>query len=188
MAYAAITKEPVPPMPARVSAWSIYRVFECADELPVFIGIISEKHWERFCEAFERQDWWTDERLTTNNDRIAARDWFLPEVEQCIANYTKAAVIARCEEAGIPFAPIARPEDLFEDPQLIQGGSLLSTRLPDGTEANLPGFPLEYGGEKSTMRLAPPAIGSHTREILTELGYSAEMIEDFIRKESITCD
>lgn len=117
----------------------------------------------RFCEVFERNDWCTDERLTTNNDRIPAWDRFLPEVEHCIAYYTKSEVISRCEIANIPFAPIARPEDLFEDPQLIQGGSLLSTLLPDGIQADLPGFPLEHGGEKSTKTLEPPANRSNTR-------------------------
>jgi crotonobetainyl-CoA:carnitine CoA-transferase CaiB-like acyl-CoA transferase len=170
MAYGAITKTPVPPMPARVSAWSIYRIFDTADAQPVFIGIISEKHWLRFCETFGRHDWATDERLKTNNDRIEARDWFLPEVEQTVVRFTKAEVIKKCEAADIPFAPIARPEDLFDDPQLSAGGSLLETTLPDGTVARLPTFPLEYGGEKAVLRDNPPAIGAHTLAVLQGLG------------------
>ena len=63
MAYAALTDGPVPPMPARVSAWSVYKLFDTKDEDQVFIGIISEKHWQKFCEAFDRSDWLEDERL-----------------------------------------------------------------------------------------------------------------------------
>jgi crotonobetainyl-CoA:carnitine CoA-transferase CaiB-like acyl-CoA transferase len=179
MAYGAITQTPVPPMPARVSAWSVYQIFESADGQSVFVGIISEKHWERFCQVFERSDWLTDDRLRTNNDRIAARDWFLPDVQTTLRRFTKADIISRCEGADIPFAPIAQPEDLFTDPHLLAGGRLLETTLPDGTQTALPAFPLEYGNTKPELRHNPPAIGEHTAEVLKGAGYSEEEIEDF---------
>jgi crotonobetainyl-CoA:carnitine CoA-transferase CaiB-like acyl-CoA transferase len=75
MAVSAMTRQPVPPMPDRVSAWSIYQLFDTSDGQQVFVGIISEKHWALFCNAFGRQDWLDDPRLKTNNDRIAERDW-----------------------------------------------------------------------------------------------------------------
>jgi crotonobetainyl-CoA:carnitine CoA-transferase CaiB-like acyl-CoA transferase len=170
MAYGAITKMPVPPMPARVSAWSIYQIFNTADAEQVFIGIISEKHWERFCEAFNQTQWLENEALKTNNDRISARDWFLPEVENALRKFTKEEIIARCESADIPFAPIARPEDLFEDKQLVSGGRLLETTLTDGTKTKLPAFPLEYGDLKPEIRSNPPQIGEHNEEILKKYG------------------
>ena len=116
MAYSALVDHPVPPMPARVSAWSIYRTFPTADDDLVFIGIISENHWRAFAEAFDRPDWLEDARLATNNARIDAREWFIPDVEQTLAQHDKAEIIRRAEAAGIPFAPIARPEDLFDGP------------------------------------------------------------------------
>jgi crotonobetainyl-CoA:carnitine CoA-transferase CaiB-like acyl-CoA transferase len=177
MAYSAITQIPVPPMPARVSAWSIYRIFNTKDNDQIFVGIISEKHWERFCGVFEQPQWKQDERLQTNNGRIEQRDWFLPAVEQLMSQFTRAEIITRCEAAGIPFAPIARPEDLFTDPQLNAGGMLLPTVLPDGTETKLPAFPLEYGGETAGLRLNPPQIGGHTVELLRLAGVSDTEIE-----------
>ena len=113
MAYAAITKVQVPPMPARVSAWSVYKIFNTKDKDQIFIGIISEKHWERFCEIFEWNDWTNDERLKINNGRIDNRAWFLPELDKRLAIFTKKEIIQKCEAAAIPFAPIATPEDLF---------------------------------------------------------------------------
>jgi crotonobetainyl-CoA:carnitine CoA-transferase CaiB-like acyl-CoA transferase len=185
MAYGAITKVPVPPMPARVSAWSIYRIFNTKDNDQIFIGIISEKHWQRFCEVFEWSDWLTDERLSTNNNRIDNRDWFLPELEQRIAAFAKKEIVAKCEEASIPFAPIAKPEDLFDDGQLNEGGSLLQTVLPDGTTAKLPTTPLEYGGEKASLHLNPPKIGEHTLKILKDLGMSDDVIKSYADKKII---
>ena len=185
MAYSALTQPPVPPMPARVSAWSIYRIFETADANQVFVGIISEKHWERFCGVFERVDWLADERLKTNNLRIENRAWFLPEVEATLLKYTKQQIIDRCETADIPFAPIARVEDLFVDDQLNAGGSLLATTLPDGTETKLPKFPLEYGDAAMVVRQNPPQIGEHTREILAGIGYEPSVLRDLEQREVI---
>ena len=84
----------------------------------MFVGIISEKHWERFCIAFEKNDWFVDERLKTNNRRIDERDWFLPAVDELIKVFSKSEIIQKCEIAEIPVTRISRPEDLFEDPQL----------------------------------------------------------------------
>lgn len=185
MAYAAMTKTPVPPMPARVSAWSIYRIFDTADANQVFVGIISEKHWERFCQAFERTDWLAHPDLKTNNDRIAAREWFLPEVEQTLRGFTKQQIIERCEAADIPFAPIANVEDLFDDLQLNQGGSLLATTLPDGTHTKLPKFPLEYEGIDIQNMTNPPHIGEHTEEVLRSIGYDDKTLKELTNKNII---
>jgi crotonobetainyl-CoA:carnitine CoA-transferase CaiB-like acyl-CoA transferase len=178
MAYSAISKEPVPPMPARVSAWSIYRTFKTKDDSLVFVGVTSDKHWVRFCEAFGRRDWLDDARLQTNNGRIDEREWLLPAVEQMMAGLTKSEIIAGCDRAGIPFAPIAKTEDLFDDPQLNQGElSLLPTTLPGGVQTKLPRLPLVYGDVNFGIRHDPPAVGEHTRELLRELGMADAEIE-----------
>jgi crotonobetainyl-CoA:carnitine CoA-transferase CaiB-like acyl-CoA transferase len=177
MAYSALTEGPIPPMPARVSAWSVYRTFKTRDGELVFVGIISDKHWNLFCGAFERRDWADDPRLETNNGRIDQRDWLLPAVEEMMAGYTRREILSRCERAGIPFAPIARPEDLFDDPQLNQERSgLLATTLPGGVKTRLPRLPLEYGDADFGLRHDPPRIGEHTEELLSGLGISGEEI------------
>ncbi len=188
MAYAAITKVQVPPMPARVSAWSVYKIFNTKDKDQIFIGIISEKHWERFCEIFEWNDWTNDERLKINNGRIDNRAWFLPELDKRLAIFTKKEIIQKCEAAAIPFAPIATPEDLFEDVQLNEGGSLLATTLPDGTETKLPKFPLEYEGAEISVRLNPPRIGEHTSELLQSMGLTKEQIIELVNKKIIVAE
>lgn len=194
MAYAALSHEPVPPMPARVSAWSIYKTFDTSDDEKVFVGIISEKHWERFCETFKMDDFLNDNRLKTNNLRIAEREWFLPELDKRMAQFSKNQIIELCEKADIPFAPIARPEDLFDDPQLNEGNSLLTTTLPDGTVTKLPKFPLEYGEKpENTVQRTPfgeggvfvPKIGEHSIEILKENDFSDKQIAIFLNKNIV---
>ena len=176
MAYAAISQEPVPPMPERVSAWAIYRTFTTADNELVFIGVTSDKQWGRFCEQFERPDWLADERLATNNGRIDCRDWLIPQIADLIASHSAADVLRRCERAELPFSPIARPEDLFENEQLLAGNSLLDAALPDGRRAPLPRLPLLLNGQGATLTQQPPKIGEHTRPTLAELGLTDEEI------------
>ena len=187
MAYAALTEGPVPPMPARVSAWSIYRLFETKDADQVFIGIISEKHWQQFCEAFGRSDWLEDQRLKTNNDRIREREWFLPEVEKLVKQYSKQEIIEICDKAGICFAPIVRPEDLFDDPQLNQGESgLLETTFPSGEKTKMPRLPVQIGTYDFGKRRDPPAvIGADTREVLESIGYDSDEIRGLAEKKII---
>ncbi|MCU0691636.1 MAG: CoA transferase [Polyangiaceae bacterium] len=187
MAYSAISKETVPPMPERVSAWSVYRTFESSDNEIVFIGLVSDKHWQRFCDKFERNDLFADRRLTTNNDRIRERNWLLPDLEQTLRRMTKAQIIERCEAANIPFAPVARPEDLFDDPQLNYGPGMLQTRLPGGDTVKLPRLPLCMEDVDLGLYRQPPVIGNDTRAILQDLGLHASQIDELVRQKVVVC-
>ena len=176
MAYAAVSGEPVPPMPARVSAWAIYHQFETSDNQRVFVGVTSDKQWHRFCEAFERRDWLSDERLKTNNGRIDQREWFLPALRKMFASMTAANILSRCESAGLPYSPIARPEDLFDDPQLNTGDSLFDAMLPNGRQTKLPRLPFMLSEREKAKSSSLPKLGEHTEEILSSLGYDTTQI------------
>lgn len=185
MAYQSQVDYPIPPMPERVSAWSIYRIFDTKDSDKIFIGIISDKHWVRLCDAFGWEDWKVDVRLTTNNQRIDARDWFQPIIEDRIREFTKSEIIMRCDEHNIPFAPISQPKDLFDDPQLNQGNSLMPIKMKNGEMAMLPKFPLEYNGTRIEKRCDPPIIGDATEELLERINYNTEQIENLIQNKIV---
>lgn len=177
MAYSAIAEVDIPPMPARVSAWAIYRTFDTADGKQVFIGITSDKHWESFCEVFGREDLLARDDLAHNNLRIDARDWLQPDLESFFKTLTKSEIIEKAEQAEIPFAPIARPEDLFDDPQLNEGGSLLDVALPDDRRTKLPKLPMQIEGNDFNLRMEAPKVGEHTLQLLLELGYNQTEIK-----------
>jgi crotonobetainyl-CoA:carnitine CoA-transferase CaiB-like acyl-CoA transferase len=187
MATSVLSGGNIPPMPARVSGWSIYRTFETRDGDVVFVGVTSDKHWQLFCQVFDRPDWAADARLATNNGRIDQKAWLLPALEAMFKTLSKQDIIERCESVGIPFASIARPEDLFDDPQLNQTSNrgLLPTTLPDGTQTKLPRLPLEVGQYNFGLRHNPPRLGEHTEALLTELGYSATEIKQLRRAGTI---
>lgn len=185
MAYSAIEDVQIPPMPARVSAWAIYRTFETSDNQQVFIGVTSDKHWANFCKVFEREDLLAREDLANNNLRIDARDCLLPELEAFFKGMTKADIIAKADEAKIPFAPIARPEDLFDDPQLNEGGSLLDVTLEDGRKTKLPKLPMLIEGDEFTLRMEAPRVGEHTKALLAELGYDEAQIQAWLDSDIV---
>jgi crotonobetainyl-CoA:carnitine CoA-transferase CaiB-like acyl-CoA transferase len=169
MASSALTGEPVPPMPARVSAWAVYELFETADASRVFIGITSDHHWESFCAEFHRPDLLADLSLATNEMRVMARARLIPELAGLFKNLPAGEVERRCLAARLPFARIARPEDLFDDPQLNANGSLADTVLAGGIATKLPKLPLRIDGEAFALRSDPPEAGADTREILAAL-------------------
>ena len=176
LAYAALSPGPVPPMPARVSAWAIYDQFDTADGARVFLGITSDRQWARFCDVFDQPGMGADASLVTNNQRIAARARLLPEVARIVAGLSLAELTDKAVGARLPFAPVARPEDLFADPHLAAGGRLVPTVLPDGTETGLPALPVEMGGRATALRRDPPEAGADGRDILSGLGLQNDEI------------
>jgi crotonobetainyl-CoA:carnitine CoA-transferase CaiB-like acyl-CoA transferase len=172
MAGEAVTGETMPPMPARRGAWGVYQAFATADGEQVFVGVTSNNHWRRFCEAFERPDLLADPRLATNELRVAARDWLLPIVATHLARMTRADVMATCEAAQIPYAPVATVADLAADPHLNATGALLDVGMPQGMHAKLPALPIEMDGSKSGLASDPPKVGQHTRAVLREADLS----------------
>jgi len=140
--------------------------------------VVSDTQWQLFCDAFGFADLRADHRLDSNNDRVRARDWLLPLLRERLAQHTAARLSALFEQHGLPFAPITRPEDLFDDPHLLQTGGLAPMTLPDGRITRAPLLPLTLAGQRPGLRLNPPRLGEHTRPLLLSLGYSeAELAE-----------
>ncbi len=181
----AVTGEPAAPMPARLSAWAIYDVFDTSDGDQVFVGVVSDSQWKVFCESFGLAELGADAALAANNQRVRARDRLMPRVRERFAQMTKTELMAACENAGLPFAPITRPEQLFDDPHLNGSGGLTGIRLADGRETRVPTLPLEMDGRRFGARLDPPAPGRDTRALLEELGYSAESIASLVAAHCI---
>ena len=185
LAWATIAQTPIPPMPERVSAWAIYQVFQTLD-MPVFIGVISDKHWTSFCRAFDCEELLLRPEFKTNNLRLEAQQLLLPDLKHMLAQLSSAEVMARCERAAIPFAQVAKPEDLFDDPQLNQGHGLEQMDFPGGQVGKLPRLPLEWNGQRIPTNGAAPKAGEHSREVLhTWLGIAPNEVADLIEKNTI---
>ena len=176
MAQKAVTGRAADPMPARISAWAIYDVFETADDSHVFIGVVTDALWQKFCELFSLDDLWADESLRRNNERVLARDRLIPQVRALVKTFTRDAIIAKLDGTGLPFASIGRPEDLFDDPHLLASGGLEAVTLDDGRTTALPGLPIEMDGTRVGGPDTLPEPGRDTQRVLIDLGFSDDAI------------
>ncbi len=184
IAGSVLTGGKMPPMPARRSPWGIYDVFEAEDGAQVFVGVTSDAQWQRFAPAFDLPDLLADPRLAGNAARAAERAWLIPRLAERLGALPAGDIVARCEAASVPHAPVRHPLDLLDDAQLLAGGGLLETALAalggdGGARAGLPALPLEFGANRArnVLRRQPPRIGEHGPEVLREAGFSAAEVE-----------
>ena len=184
----AVTGKPAAPMPGRISAWAVYDVFTVKDGEQIFLAVVSDTQWAIFCEAFGFGDLKADVRLKTNNDRVQAREWLIPLLRSSLASHSAAELSEVFEKNGLPFAPITRPEDLYDDPHLNATGAMAPLTLPDGRETRVPLLPLALGGERPGVRLHPPRLGEHTIELLRELGSGHSQIEQMEQRGIIAAE
>ena len=179
------TGKPVSPMPDRIRAWALYDNFRTRDGELLFVGVVTDTQWKVFCEAFGLADLLADPALKTNPQRVEARPRILPIVSGLFGGMTKQELMDKCESLGLPFAPIAKPEDLFDDPHLNASGGLTPITLPDGTRTKVPNLPIEMDGARFGTRLDLPRVGEHTRELLASLGYREDDVQRLIAQRIV---
>jgi crotonobetainyl-CoA:carnitine CoA-transferase CaiB-like acyl-CoA transferase len=172
------TGRPAVPMPERVRAWAVYDTFTTVEGEQVFVGVVTDTQWKVFCEAFDLPQFLADPSLATNPQRVEQRGKTIPVITELFSRMSKADLMARFEALGLPFAPIARPEDLFDDPHLNASGGLAPITLPDGTATKVPILPIEMDGHRLGVRLDLPKVGEHTREVLESIGYGTREIDE----------
>jgi crotonobetainyl-CoA:carnitine CoA-transferase CaiB-like acyl-CoA transferase len=186
MAQMGVTGEAARPMPERISAWAIYDVFETAvaGEL-LFVGVVSDGQWQSFTKAFDLGAVGADPALATNNARVMAREAIVPLVRSIMAQSTRADLLEKLELAGVAFAPIARPEDLFDDAHLNANGSLVDVTLNDGRKMRLPTTPVELDGLLPGARHDLPHPGEDSQAILRDFGFDEAEIDALVASQAV---
>jgi crotonobetainyl-CoA:carnitine CoA-transferase CaiB-like acyl-CoA transferase len=177
----AITGKAPEPMPNRISAWAVYDVFTVKNGEQIFLAAVSDAQWATFCDVLGFADLKADPRYVDNNARVSLREELLPELRRRLLAFTAAELTAIFEKAGLPFAPIVKPEELFDDPHLNATGGLADVRLTDGSQAGQIAraalFPFTMDGRRLGVRHQPPKQGENTDELLLGLGLSEADIE-----------
>lgn len=199
MAQQASLGEAPPPMSVRRSAWAVYDIFNTKDSKPIFVGVVSDTQWRKFCETFNLVEFREDELLQTNNGRVQQRDRLMPTITTLFSGFTQAELIERLEACGLPFAPINKPGDLFDDPHLNASQGLLDVTLTEGENAGLttklPALPVQMSGivteqesQRAPLRYDLPKHAQHTKSILMEAGYSDEEVSELVEAGIVNVD
>jgi crotonobetainyl-CoA:carnitine CoA-transferase CaiB-like acyl-CoA transferase len=177
----AMTGQAAAPMPARISPWAVYDVFTVKDGEQIFLSAVSDAQWATFCDVLGLADLKADARYGSNNDRVRERPTLLPLLRERLSRYSAAELSALMETHKLPYAPIRKPEELFDDEHLLATGGLADMTLPDGPHAGEVSkatlFPFTMDGQRLGVRLSPPTLGSHTAELLASLGYAAPEVQ-----------
>src|SRR3982074_622156 len=156
-------------MPEREHAWPIYDIFETASGGRIFIGVVTEGHWQSFCREFGLQEFLDDPTLRTTTDRIMARSKIIPRAAEVIKGWNAAELSAKLDGLNICFSPINRPEDLFSDPHVLRPGGLVNNINADGHAFRVPALPVEWNGANLGEGLAVPVLGADTEAVRAEL-------------------
>ena len=176
----AITGQPAAPMPDRISAWAVYDVFTVKDGEQIFLAAVSDAQWKTFCQVLCFEDLLADARLADNNARVRLRPELMPILRERLAQRSAQALAELFEGAGLPYAPIRKPEELYDDPHLLATGGLAEVTLTDGDRAGQPArttlLPFTMDGKRLGAAAQPAHMGQDTGEVLSALGYSAEDI------------
>ncbi|HTP98051.1 MAG TPA: CoA transferase, partial [Casimicrobiaceae bacterium] len=117
------------------------------------------------CDVIERPDLKSDPSLSTNAQRVEVRPALLERLQGTLRGHRIAELSAKLEAAGLPYAPIVRPEQLVSDPHLKESGGIVPMDTEDGhTQVVL--LPLLLGGRRPGVRRPLAKVGEHNEEVL----------------------
>jgi crotonobetainyl-CoA:carnitine CoA-transferase CaiB-like acyl-CoA transferase len=156
-------------MPEREHAWPIYDIFDAAGGNRIFIGVVTEGHWQSFCLELGLREFLDDPSLRTTTDRILARGRIIPRVAEVIKNWDVARLSEKLDQLNICFSPINRPEDLFNDPHVLRPGGLVNNINADGAPFRVPALPVQWNGANIGEGLKVPSLGADTAAVRAEL-------------------
>jgi crotonobetainyl-CoA:carnitine CoA-transferase CaiB-like acyl-CoA transferase len=156
-------------MPEREHAWPIYDIFDTAGGERIFIGVVTEGHWQSFCREFGLKEFSEDTSLRSTTDRIMARSRIIPRVAEEIRRWDVTELSAKLDALNICFSPINRPEDLLRDPHVLRPGGLVNNITADGKPFRVPALPVEWNGSNLGEGLKVPVLGADTEAVRAEL-------------------
>ncbi|HEX2227562.1 MAG TPA: CoA transferase [Candidatus Binatia bacterium] len=144
-----------------------YQSFRTADGYLV-IGVASEPIWKRFCAAIGRIELADDPRFKNNAARVAHRQALLQILGQVFASRDSKTWSEILQAAEVPCAPVQTIDQVFHDPQVLHRGMVAEMEHPSAGKIKLAGIPVKFSETPASLRLAPPRLGEHTKEVLED--------------------
>lgn len=163
---------------------SPYGLFDTLDS-PVAIAPSTEKNWQQLCAALGREDLLKDPRFDTQEKRRKNRQEINQIVQSVIGARKRDEWIDLLNKAGVPCGPVNNLEQVFSDPQVMHQEMVIESAQPCGP-IKMPGFPVKLSGTPARLRKPSPQVGENTVEVLHELGYWEEAIENLLKTGSVS--
>jgi crotonobetainyl-CoA:carnitine CoA-transferase CaiB-like acyl-CoA transferase len=149
--------------------------FEVAGGRYITIAVLRDSHWKKFCSALSLEALADDERYATNAARVKNRDALNAIIVPLLRSQPSEHWLPLLRAADILCGPINTVADALADPALKACLPILDSGLPNVARAM--GSPIRYDGEFFAARSPAPAKGQHTREVLTQIGFTPQEIE-----------
>ena len=146
-----------------------YAAFRCRDGY-FALAAGTDKLWHAACEGIQRLDLTHDARFASPSLRARHQNELRELLEQAFAGYDAAALLKIFNERGVPCAPINSYSQILADPQVQHMQWIEDITLPNGVKTRTIVSPQRISGERLGVYRAPPALGEHTAEVLSEIG------------------
>ena len=163
-----------------LASFSPYQVFNARDG-QVFIGASTDVFWQKLCCALEAEELINDERFSTMEKRVSNRKILTQLMENKLQNFKVNSILSKLRKAEVPCADVLDIEGVVNDPHVMARevlsycedpnlGQILQTRMPIGN-GSLPD--------------PAPLLGEHNGEILADLGFDEEAIQNFLETKTV---
>jgi crotonobetainyl-CoA:carnitine CoA-transferase CaiB-like acyl-CoA transferase len=148
-----------------------YQVFPVSDG-HIIIACGNDGQFARLMVLLGAPEMAADPKYQTNAARVVNRGTLIPPMMTATAKFTRAELLRRLEEIGVPGGPINSVEDVFADPQVIARGMRVDLPSAAAKAGTIPGVrtPITLNGRRAAAERSPPQVGEHTEEILREIG------------------
>jgi len=146
-----------------------------ASDGEIFLGILNDGQFRRFCQKVERSDLLDDPRFRSNADRLTHVAALRAELERTLAGFKSDDLCRELMRSGVPAGPVNNVAQAFAQPHVAHRGMLVES---EGHRA--PGIPVKLMQTPGGAGRRPPRFGEHAREILTEAGFDQTAIDGLI--------
>jgi crotonobetainyl-CoA:carnitine CoA-transferase CaiB-like acyl-CoA transferase len=152
----------------------------------ISVAVMRHKEWVGLAAAAERPEWAADPRFKNSEGLDTHKNARLELTQSVLRERTTAEWIERLDAHGVPCAPVLTRRETIRHPQVAANGILMESEHPQAGRLRQARNPAQFSATPSELRFGAPALGEHSREILTEAGFSAEEIDDMIESGAVT--
>ena len=149
------------------------------------LAVAGETIWRRFVEAVDKKEWLEMHEFKDAKQRLKNRDYLNNLIEEVTISKTSDEWVEKLEKVGVPCGPINSIDKVFSDPQVKHLGIAQSVDTIPFGQTELVGQPFNLSRSPSIMKQRPPEKGEHNADVLLDLGFSNEELDEFKSKNII---